>query len=169
MSAISQAAFDGDLDKVKRLAAEGKSVNGESYDVFTPLMWAASRGHELVALTLMELGANPNLRSSIGHSALMEAARGCHLDVVKLLVKHGADVNAADIRRKGGYTPLMYAAAQGCPGMCEYLLSHGANIAATDWSGNTAAQIAASHGDLPLSRWLSSQETGPEKKADRAH
>jgi len=156
---MSHAAFDGNVDEVKRLAALGKSVNGESYDVFTPLMWAASGGHEIVALTLMELGADPNVRSSVGHSALSEAARGCHLDVVKLLIKHGADVNAADVNRVGGYTPLMYAAAHGCEGMCEYLLSHGANVRATDRAGNTAAQIAASHGNLPLSRWLADQQT----------
>lgn len=158
MSAMSSAAFEGNVDEVKKLAAAGKSINGESGEVFTPLMWAASEGHEIATLTLMELGANPNVRNSFGHSALMEAARGCHLDVVKLLVAHGADVNARDIKRLGGYTPLMYAAAHGCVGMCEYLLSHGANIDATDSSGNTAAQIAASHGDLPLSKWLASQE-----------
>lgn len=163
MSAMSHAAFDGNVGEVKRLAALGKSVNGESSDVFTPLMWAASGGHEILALTLMELGADPNVRNSFGHSALSEAARGCHLDVVKLLVAHGADVNAPDVRRLGGYTPLMYAAAHGCPGMCEYLLSHGANSEATDSSGNTPAQIAASHGDLPLSRWLADQQTRSAK------
>lgn len=163
MSAMAYAAFDGNVDEVKRLAAKGESVNGQSGDVFTPLMWAASRGHEIVTLTLMQLGANPNLRNNVGHSALSEAARGCQLDVVKLLVAHGADVNAPDVQRVGGYTPLMYAAAHGCPGMCEYLLAHGANIGARDSSGNTAAQIAASHGDLPLSKWLAEQQARKAK------
>ena len=41
---------------------------------------------------------------------LMEAASSGHLEIVKLLISHGADVNA---QSSSGNTPLMYACASG--------------------------------------------------------
>ena len=64
------------------------------------------------------------------------------LEKIKALVeKEGADVNAKNV---DGYTPLMLAVrfdASPEPILAEYLLAHGANPAATNNSGKTAAQL----------------------------
>ena len=49
---------------------------------------------------------------------LMEAASSGHLEIVKLLISHGADVNA---QSSSGNTPLMYACASG-------KLAHGTKV-----------------------------------------
>ncbi len=55
--------------------------------------------------------------------------------VVRLFLEHGADVNGANDM---GYTPLHYAALMGHLSVCEVLVEHGCNIAATDLYGDQA-------------------------------
>jgi len=54
---------------------------------------------------------------------------------VRLFLEHGADVNGANDM---GYTPLHYAALMGHLSVCEVLVEHGSNIAATDLYGDQA-------------------------------
>jgi hypothetical protein len=54
---------------------------------------------------------------------------------VRLFLEHGADVNGANDM---GYTPLHYAALMGHLSVCEVLVEHGCNIAATDLYGDQA-------------------------------
>jgi ankyrin repeat protein len=51
--------------------------------------------------------ASINLGSKDGITPLHAAAFGGHVNVVGLLIDHGADVNASDYN---GYTPLYFAA-----------------------------------------------------------
>ena len=61
-------------------------------------------------------------------------------DVVRLLLKHGADVNA---RTNYGSTPLHAAAAKGRVEVVQVLLEHGAIVGAKDNGGETALQVAS--------------------------
>lgn len=67
-------------------------------------------------------GANINVRNQDGKS-LLQATTGA--DVVATLIKHGADVNAAD---NNGETPLMYFAYERC-----FLDSFKAKVAEDNW------------------------------------
>jgi ankyrin repeat protein len=78
-------------------------------------------------------------------------------DTVKLLVQHGADVNAQDERHS---TPLHLAASshlalQG--NVVHLLLSHGANAGAKDDRGRTPFQIASSEGLSEIAELLSGE------------
>ena len=53
------------------------------------------------------MGADPNQRGAEGEAALHWAADRGHAAVLRALLHHGADVNAADC---DGLTPLHYAA-----------------------------------------------------------
>ena len=60
---------------------------------------------------LLAMRANVEDRGMKGDcTPLMEAASSGHLEIVKLLISHGADVNA---QSSSGNTPLMYACASG--------------------------------------------------------
>lgn len=85
-------------------------------------------------------------------------------EIVKLLVEHGADIDARDEEEA---TPLMRAAAFGQTGVVRALLDHGANAEAKDKSGNTAliaAGCACAIIDMPET--LPSMKLLLEKGAD---
>lgn len=108
----------------------------------TALMRAAFAGDiELVKLLLAH-GANPHIISSDRETMLMAACgtgfiNGYHrqrtpaerLEVVKLLIDLGEDVNAAD---SYGITPLMVAANLGDRAIVQYLVDKGADLGAHD-------------------------------------
>jgi ankyrin repeat protein len=71
---------------------------------------------------------------------LIAAAHGNHLDVVKLLVSKGANVNMAD--HKYGATALRYAVRFQNLEMARYLLEQGARINVQDKHGNLLVEYA---------------------------
>lgn len=64
------------------------------------------------------------------------------MQVVKLLVSHGANVNARDVRQNR--TPLHYCAEGGHLDICLFLLTHGANRALVDQDGRRPSDLANS-------------------------
>jgi ankyrin repeat protein len=90
------AARDGDADRVRSCLQAGVDVNGRDS---RPLVGG-------------------------GNTALHEAANAGHVDVVRLLIANGADVNAGcDL----GWTPLMRACHAGQLPVAAVLLQAGAN------------------------------------------
>jgi uncharacterized protein len=79
------------LDDVRILIEGGANVNARTDIGTTPLMRSIySKNEEIIAL-LLNAGADPNLASKFGSSALSIAKSGKDLhSVVELLVKHGA-------------------------------------------------------------------------------
>ena len=59
----------------------------------TALAWAATEGHEQVVYVLLNAGANPDIQSHSWCTALMEATKGDHKNIVKALVGRKADTN----------------------------------------------------------------------------
>ncbi|TNM96766.1 protein phosphatase 1 regulatory subunit 27 [Takifugu flavidus] len=73
-----------------------------------------------------------------GMAALHEAVLTGNLEVVKLLVKYGADVHQRD---EDGWTPLHMACSDGYPEIARYLLSKGASTEAENESGEKPADL----------------------------
>ena len=121
---------------------------------WTPLMWAAYKGHTDVCELLISKGADVNAKSNDGWTPLMYAALKGHKDVCELLISKGADVNAKD---KDGGTPLMYAALKGHKDVCELLISKGADVNAKDKYGFTALMDAAKSGHKDVCELLISK------------
>uniref|UniRef100_A0A667WY23 Protein phosphatase 1, regulatory subunit 27a n=1 Tax=Myripristis murdjan TaxID=586833 RepID=A0A667WY23_9TELE len=71
-------------------------------------------------------------------AALHEAVLTGNLEVVKLLVKYGADVHQRD---EDGWTPLHMACSDGFPEIASYLLSMGASTEAENESGEKPADL----------------------------
>jgi len=108
----------------------------------TSLMRAALAGDVELARLLLAHGADPHIISKDRETTLMAACgtgfiNGYHrqrspadrLELVKLLIESGEDVNAAD---NYGITPLMVAANLGDIEIVKYLISKGADLGAHD-------------------------------------
>jgi hemoglobin len=110
----------------------------------TLLHFASGAGcFEVVAL-LLRLGTDPDILDRGGHTPLYRAANECASaagpEIVRALVRAGADVNA-----RGGVTratPLHMAARRGYLEIARALLDSGASIDARDSKGDTPLQRA---------------------------
>jgi ankyrin repeat protein len=101
--AFLSAAKEGELDKVKRLLAEGVDIDCSDAFSCTGLFWASANNHKSIVEFLIEKGANLNAGAGIGGTPLARAAYEGHVEVVELLLTKGADVNAKDV---SGRSPL---------------------------------------------------------------
>ncbi|MFC1793591.1 ankyrin repeat domain-containing protein [Planctomycetota bacterium] len=86
------AARLGELSRVKKLIEDGADVNAEGRWDETPLHGAVAKGHKAVAEFLIAKGADINANKA-GYTSLTWAVWNDDLDMIKLLVAHGADVN----------------------------------------------------------------------------
>ena len=92
---------------VKVLVAGHKyDVNARSSDNLTPLHIASLRGHEAVARTLLDSGADVMAQNEDGRTSLHIASFEGHLQVVRVLLEHRAPTTAQD---KDGLSPLHLA------------------------------------------------------------
>lgn len=98
----------------------------------TPLVIACRNGHfEVVHFLLNKFHSDVEQSGSVmfdgetieGAPPLWCAAAAGYLNIVKLLVKHGANVNSTT---KTNSTPLRAACFDGHYGIVKYLVSHGA-------------------------------------------
>ncbi|MXQ97106.1 hypothetical protein E5288_WYG016588 [Bos mutus] len=91
-------------------------------------------------------------RNYDGLTALHVAVNTECQEAVLLLLEHGADIDAVDI--KSGRSPLIHAVENNSLSMVQLLLQHGANVNAQMYSGSSALHSASGRGLLPLVRTL---------------
>jgi ankyrin repeat protein len=102
----------------------------------TALMMAAYKGNVPGVKALLAKGARVN---QVGWTPLHYAAAGGDAEVVRLLTKHKAELDA---RTPHMFTPLMLAAREGRENALAALLEAGANASLKSGEGLTAAGIA---------------------------
>jgi uncharacterized protein len=118
---MAEAAAVGEIARVRRIGdAWPQAIDEAASDGFTPLQLACFFGHEEIAAYLLEKGANVHAvaRNGMKIQPLHAAVAGQHTGIVRLLIAHGADVNA---RQQDEFTPLM-AARQNNNGEIEAML-----------------------------------------------
>lgn len=118
-----------------RIKADQRSLRDES-----PLMLAALRGQEALAVKLVSLGAVVN---KSGWTPLHYAATGGHLRVAAFLIGAGADVNAES---PNGTTPLMMAAMYGNSDVVKLMLESGVEAYPQNDQGLSALDFARKAG-----------------------
>lgn len=176
-TALMYAARQGSLGVARVLAEAHADPNLADPDGTTALVLAIINLHYDTAALLLEKGADPNIADSAGMAALYAAVDAntlgevygrparkfsderSALDLIKLLLQHGANPNAqlklptlyrAHTPGEGtlgeGSTPLMRAAKNGDAAAMRVLLDNGADPAITQKNGTTALMMAAGLG-----------------------
>ncbi|MEO6908789.1 MAG: ankyrin repeat domain-containing protein [Abditibacteriaceae bacterium] len=102
---------------------------------------------------LLARNANPNAHENdaTGTTALGVAAPLGNLEIVKMLVEAGADVENGNVP---GQSPLVLAASENQDEVISYLLQRGAKPDSNKFQGLTALMVAASMGNSKTTRML---------------
>lgn len=114
------------------------AVDPEPVYLPDPLIEAVTQGDVAAVQTLLEQGADANIVGQHGHRPLLIAAANGALDIVRLLLDYGANIN--DETRSphpqiDRVTPLIQAATRGHPEIVQLLLARGVDLRAANNQG----------------------------------
>jgi uncharacterized protein len=168
---MALAANTGNAEIIKLLLKAGADVESPNAEGQTALMAVARTGNIEAAKALLSHGANVNARETWGQqTALMWAAAQKQPQMIKLLIQHGANVNARSVIRnwdrkvtaegrpkdmhRGGFTPLLYAAREGCVACVDELLKGKADINLEDPHGTTPLVLALINMNFDTAKFL---------------
>lgn len=173
------AARQGCVECGHALLKGGADINAADPNNITPLVMALINGHYDFAAFLIEGSADPNIADETGRTPLYAAVddhtmpesnlpapreidnKLTSMDVIQLLLAHGANVNAqlkkqtpyrtkidrgADTMLTTGTTPLLRAAKAGDAEAIRVLLAKGADVKLTTKFGVTPVMAAAGLG-----------------------
>src|SRR3984957_9124636 len=170
-SPLRQAATVADSVVIRALLKAGANANETNAEGETPLMVVARAGNVESAGLLLSHGAKVDAKEQWGgQTALMWAAAQKQPAMVKFLISPGAHVNergavrdwqrrvTAEGRPKnmnhGGFTPLLYAAREGCLECAKYLIEAKADINLPDPDGTTPLILALMNMRFDLAAYL---------------
>jgi ankyrin repeat protein len=168
-TALLEATIQGNNRIMGYLIKEGADLELKANNGATALMVAVNAQNTRGARILLEAGANANTSDAKGITPLMKTMEvGDNVELVNLLVEHGADMNArnpegkpvlliysyrnripahqeliklgadVNIQDKEGKTPLIKAVMEGNLDMVKILIENGADRFITDNSGTSA-------------------------------
>lgn len=165
------AAVTGDTQMIRTLLDAGADPDSTNEEGQTALMVVARTGNVESARLLLRRGADINATERWGgQDALMWAAAQGQPGMIGLLVSKGAQVNARSTVRdwqrrvtaegrpkdmnRGGFTPLLFAAREGCVACLKALLAGGADIDLPDPDDVTALNMALLNRNWDAARYL---------------
>ncbi len=158
-SALTEASIIGATPIIEALLKAGADPNFRTTDGETPIMAAARSGRVDAAKALLAAGADINAKENWGgQSAIMWASALCQAEMVKFLASKDASLNdhgkvnqwerkiiqepRPKDMNKGGFTPLAYAAREGCVACVQNLLAAGADPDSEDPDRETPLLLA---------------------------
>lgn len=152
---IFEAAATGQTERARALIERDPALaNVFSADGFTPLALAVFFGHRDTVEALLAAGADVNAtsRESMKVTPLQSAAAAREVAIARVLIAHGANVNARDGESK--FTPLHEAAATGQIDLATLLLDQGADVNARMSDGKTPLGFALERNQTEMAAFL---------------
>ncbi|KAG6623080.1 ankyrin-like protein [Phytophthora cinnamomi] len=160
---LFDAARTDEAEMLKVLLAHGADASGRDPVGSSVLHIAAKYG----AMSVLEVLRSSSVREevnaadSLGNTALHYAADCTQLDVARVLIAMGADVNLANRRMA---TPLHTAVSKAKLAMAKLLLEEGqADVNATDFQDNTALLLLAAMTSSDMDEYISDSEEDEEE------
>lgn len=141
---LREATLPGDALAVLSLVMrKPKLINVRTGDDGrSPLHYAVLKRHPLMVEMLLKLGAKVDIRDISGRTPLHQAALCGELECAKVLVEHGADIEAKEDWEH--CTPLLDAARTSNDDIVVFLLHQKANPLAVDSHGRNALNLCES-------------------------
>ena len=172
-SAHAGAALQGYYGAAEALIKGGADIDAQCRDKGqTALHQAAAGGHLPIVKALLNKGADPDITSDDGETALLKAVRAARGGynyatpgqdaAVDLLLHYGA---SPDIPDGKGMTPLMLACENGRGDLARKLLDCGADVNARAYDGSTPLSGAVQSRSTALVKLL--LERGADEKAQK--
>lgn len=150
ISPLMLAAMNGHVAAVKTLLEMGSDINAQiETNRNTALTLACFQGRHEVVQLLLEKKANVEHRAKTGLTPLMEAASGGYVEVGRVLLDYGADVNAPPVPSSRD-TALTIASDKGHVDFVELLLQRGAQADVKNKKGNSPLWLSANGGHLEV-------------------
>lgn len=174
---VYRNARDGGSSNLRILLSSFKSRNKEKLiellehrtkdvdQITTPLIIASRNGHLKCVKILLSYSADIEAKGTVKvddqiieeTSALWAAAAKGEMDVVKCLVRAGANVNA---KTKTNSTPLRATAYDGRIDIVSYLVEHGAEVNVKNNFDNTPLMVACYNGHRTVVSYLVDKGAG---------
>lgn len=143
MTPLSKAVLFGNLEVAIILITAGADVNqqGETWDTL-PLYNAVQSQNKEMIIMLLDKGANPNIRTNSSNIYPLHEAieNSLDIEIIKLFIAAGANVNAQDGYYKG-MTSLHVAVKSRNVEAAKLLIDSGVDINFLDKHGRTAEQL----------------------------
>jgi ankyrin repeat protein len=143
---VFAACIAGAEQRVAELTGRDRElIQSYSHDGWTPLHLACFFNHPAIAEALILSGADVQVRSrnAMNNAPLHAAAAGRSRDSVRILLEHGADVNA---QQEGGWTALHAASQNGDVEMVQLLIASGAHVHTRAANNQNALDLALTKG-----------------------
>ncbi len=155
VGALAVAAAEGHDNVIRSLAKYKADLNLPDAQGRAPLSYAAETGKGNAARALLNAGANPNTQDVNGVTPLMRAAAKGYADCASALTRR-QDINLEQ-KDAQGKTALIYTAYAPTADVTAQLVKRGANMNATDSTGNTALSTALALKNEPVANYLIEQ------------
>jgi ankyrin repeat protein len=153
-SALSVAVSGGEIEIVELLLDHGAKIDVRCAGGQTPIVSACMSGDAPMVAMLLLRGADTSIQDDDGSSLLYStidngggAAESNRVEIVKLLLKHGVDVN---VTTNDNNSPLHAAIQKADVQVVQLLLSHGADIDAINDDDENPLSIALTLASLQI-------------------
>jgi len=175
------AATTGDTSLIRELVYAGAYIDTQTFgDGNSALIYSILNDKESALISLLNFGADPDLRNYYGESPLHVAIKEQKLSAAEILIKYNANINTQDfngatplhyaalygffyeadmllyydalrdIESDDGTTPLMAAVMAGNFDIADILIQNRADVNSSDKMGYTPLLIAAQNGDTAM-------------------
>ncbi|XP_014772761.1 transient receptor potential cation channel subfamily A member 1 homolog [Octopus bimaculoides] len=163
---LHKAALYNHYNVVDYLIKCGARVNKRDSDSYTPLLLAALRGHSETIEILMNASADPLAVDKYEKTAIYLASEENKTLVLKKLLEYPGMKDQVHANDQYGNRPLHVAAKEGFTEIVMILLSHGADIMATNDDEETPIHLASKFGRTNVVRALVKADKSVVKSED---